>query len=38
MLRTGAITLTEHPPGSLSLFDGAVVAAPLFWLAVWVFG
>jgi molybdopterin converting factor small subunit len=38
MLRTGAITLTEHPPGSLSLFDGAVVAAPLFWLAIWVFG
>lgn len=38
MLRTGAITHTEHPPGSLALFDGAVVAAPLVWLALWVFG
>jgi sulfur-carrier protein len=37
MLRTGTVTHTEDAPGSLSMFDGAVVAAPLFWLAVWLF-
>lgn len=38
MLRTGTVTHTEQSPGALSLFDGAVVAAPLFWLVLWVFG
>lgn len=36
-LRTGTITHTEDPPGTLSMFDGAAVAAPLFWIATWVF-
>lgn len=36
-LRTGAISHTEEAPGTLSMFDGAVVAAPLFWIAIWVF-
>jgi hypothetical protein len=38
MLRTGSVIHTEHAPGSLALFDGAITAAPLFWLVVWVFG
>lgn len=38
MLRTGSVIHTEHAPGSLALFDGAVAAAPLFWLVIWVFG
>ena len=38
MLRTGSVVHTEHAPGSLALFDGAITAAPLFWLVVWVFG
>lgn len=38
MLRTGSVVHTEHAPGSLALFDGAIVAAPLFWLVIWVFG
>lgn len=38
MLRTGSVTHTEQAPGALSLFDGAILAAPLFWLALWVFG
>lgn len=37
-LRTGSVAHTEHAPGSLALFDGAVTAAPLFWLVIWVFG
>ena len=37
MLRTGSIVHTEHAPGSLALFDGAITAAPLFWLVIWVF-
>lgn len=37
MLRTGTVTHTEDAPGSLSMFDGAIVAAPLFWIAVWLF-
>lgn len=37
MLRTGVISHTEDPPGALSMFDGAAVAAPLFWLAIWMF-
>lgn len=38
MLRTGTVTHTENAPGSLAMFDGAIIAAPLFWLALWVFG
>jgi molybdopterin converting factor small subunit len=38
MLRTGTVTHTEDAPGSLAMFDGAVIAAPLFWLVIWVFG
>ncbi len=37
-LRTGSITHTEDAPGALAMFDGAVLAAPLFWMAVWFFG
>ena len=38
MLRTGTVTHTEDAPGSLAMFDGAILAAPLFWLAIWLFG
>ncbi|MDJ0791230.1 MAG: MoaD/ThiS family protein [Acidimicrobiia bacterium] len=38
MLRTGTVTHTQDAPGSLALFDGAIIAAPLFWLTLWVFG
>jgi len=38
MLRTGTISHTEDPPGLLAMFDGAAVAAPLFWIAIWVIG
>lgn len=38
MLRTGSVAHTSDAPGSLALFDGAIVAAPLFWLTLWVFG
>lgn len=38
MVRTGTVTHTEDAPGSLALFDGVILAAPLFWLALWVFG
>jgi MoaD family protein len=38
MLRTGSIVHTENAPGALAMFDGAVLAAPLFWMAVWFFG
>ncbi|MFV1999150.1 MAG: MoaD/ThiS family protein [Acidimicrobiia bacterium] len=38
MLRTGAVTHTEDAPGSLAMFDGAVMAAPIFWLALWLIG
>lgn len=37
MVRTGTVTHTEDPPGELSMFDGAIVAAPLFWLVLWLF-
>jgi molybdopterin converting factor small subunit len=37
LLRTGTISHTEDPPGMLSMFDGAVIAAPLFWIAIWMF-
>jgi MoaD family protein len=38
MLRTGSIVHTENAPGALAMFDGAVIAAPLFWMAIWFFG
>lgn len=31
MLRTGAVSLTERAPGFLVPFDGAVLAASLFY-------
>lgn len=37
-LRTGSIIHTENAPGALALFDGVVLAAPLFWIAIWFFG
>jgi MoaD family protein len=37
-LRTGSIVHTENAPGALALFDGVVLAAPLFWIAIWFFG
>lgn len=37
MLRTGRISHTEDSPGALAMFDGAVLAAPLFWIAIWMF-
>jgi len=37
MVRTGTVTHTEDPPGELSMFDGAILAAPLFWLVLWLF-
>ncbi|MEZ5174781.1 MAG: MoaD/ThiS family protein [Acidimicrobiia bacterium] len=37
-LRTGSIVHTEDAPGALTLFDGAVLASPLFWMAIWFFG
>jgi MoaD family protein len=38
MLRTGSIVHTESAPGALAMFDGAVIASPLFWMAIWFFG
>ena len=37
MIRTGSVTHTEDAPGALSMFDGAIVAAPLFWVVLWLF-
>jgi molybdopterin converting factor small subunit len=37
MVRTGTVLHTVRAPGLLTMFDGAVVAAPLFWLALAVF-
>ena len=37
MVRTGTVTHTEDPPGELSMFDGAILAAPLLWLVLWMF-
>jgi len=37
MVRTGSVTHTEDAPGELSMFDGAILAAPLFWLVLWLF-
>ena len=38
MLRTGSVLHTENAPGTLALFDGAILAGPFFWLALWLFG
>jgi sulfur-carrier protein len=38
LLRTGDVRHTEHPPGALSVLDGAVLAAGMFWLALVIFG
>ena len=38
MLRTGSIVHTESAPGALAMFDGAIIASPLFWMAIWFFG
>lgn len=38
MVRIGVVVHTARPPGRLAAVDGLVVAAPLFWLALRVFG
>jgi len=38
MIRTGSVAHTQDAPGSLALFDGTIVAAPLFWITLWFFG
>lgn len=38
LIRTGRIFHTETAPGLLTPLDGVLLAAPLFWLALWVFG
>ncbi|MCL1598599.1 MAG: hypothetical protein M3094_05410, partial [Actinomycetia bacterium] len=38
MLRTGSVLHTDNAPGTLALFDGAILAGPFFWLALWLFG
>ncbi len=38
MLRSGAVLHTAASPGVLAAIDGFVIAAPLFWLTLWVFG
>jgi len=38
MVRTGTVVHTIRAPGRLTIVDGLVVAAPLFWLALWLFG
>ncbi|MEN8238210.1 MAG: MoaD family protein [Actinomycetota bacterium] len=37
MVRTGSVTHTEDAPGAISMFDGAIIAAPLFWIVLWLF-
>lgn len=37
LLRSGTVMHTVRAPGVLTMFDGAVVAAPLFWLALAIF-
>jgi molybdopterin converting factor small subunit len=37
MIRTGSVTHTEDAPGLVSMFDGAILAAPLFWIVLWLF-
>lgn len=38
LLRRGQVLHTQRAPGVLTSFDGVIVAAPLFWLTLWVFG
>jgi molybdopterin converting factor small subunit len=38
LIRTGQIFHTESAPGLLTPLDGVLLAAPLFWLALWIFG
>ena len=38
MLRTGSVLHTERAPGMLTPLDGLLLAAPLFWFTLWVFG
>jgi molybdopterin converting factor small subunit len=38
MLRTGSVIHTERAPGLLTPLDGFLLAAPLFWFTLWVFG
>jgi molybdopterin converting factor small subunit len=37
LIRTGDVLHTIRAPGLLTMFDGAILAAPLFWLALAVF-
>jgi molybdopterin converting factor small subunit len=37
MVRSGPVVHTVRAPGVLTMFDGAIVAVPLFWAAVTVF-
>lgn len=37
MIRTGSVAHTEDAPGSITMFDGAILAAPLFWVVLWLF-
>lgn len=38
MLRTGSVLHTQRAPGLLTPLDGLLLAAPLFWFTLWVFG
>lgn len=38
LLRRGQVLHTQRAPGILTSFDGVIVAAPVFWLILWVFG
>jgi MoaD family protein len=38
LLRRGQVLHTQRAPGILTSFDGVIVAAPIFWLTLWVFG
>ncbi len=37
LTRTGAVMHTARAPGLLTMFDGPIVAAGLFWLVIAVF-
>jgi molybdopterin converting factor small subunit len=37
VIRTGTVVHTERAPGLLTMFDGPLVAAGLFWIAVAIF-
>jgi len=38
LVRRGEVVHTQAAPGLLTAVDGVIVAAPLFWLTLWVFG